>query len=109
MLRFSKNIKLIRKELNFTQSEMAEILNIGFRTYVRYEMGERCAPIAVLIKLAHFGNISLEQLLTQMISSHDIFPIPVIHKNKNFPKVKLVDFRKGEIVFKKPSRQELIT
>ena len=63
----SKNVKLIRRELRCTQSAMAEILRIGFRTYVRYEAGERDAPVSVLIKLAHLGNISLEQLLTQVI------------------------------------------
>ena len=70
----AKNVRLIRKELRCTQSAMAEILKIGFRTYVRYEAGERDAPVSVLIKLAHLGNISLEQLLTQVISNHDISP-----------------------------------
>ena len=105
----AKNVRLIRKELRCTQSAMAEILKIGFRTYVRYEAGERDAPVSVLVKLAHLGNISLEQLLTQVISSHDILPAPIISKTKTFSKTKLVDFRKGEIVFKKPARQELMT
>ena len=105
----ANNVRLIRKELRCTQSAMAEILKIGFRTYVRYEAGERDAPVSVLVKLAHLGNISLEQLLTQVISSRDILPTPIISKTKTFSKTKLVDFRKGEIVFKKPARQELMT
>ena len=105
----AKNVRLIRKELRVTQSVMAEILKIGFRTYVRYEAGERDAPISVLVKLACLGNISLEQLLTQVISSHDISLAPIISKIETFPETKLVDFRKGEIVFKNPARQELIT
>jgi len=105
----AKNVRLIRHELNCTQSAMAKILGIGFRTYVRYEAGERDAPVSVLVKLARFGNISLEQLLTQMISSHNISPVPIISKIKTFPETKLVDFCEGEIVFKNPARQELMT
>ena len=105
----ANNVRLIRKELRCTQSAMAEILQIGFRTYVRYEAGERDAPVSVLIKLARLGNISLEQLLTEVISRNDISPAPTISKIKNFPETELVDFRKGEIVFKKPACQELMT
>ena len=105
----AKNVRLIRKELRCTQSAMAKIVKIGFRTYVRYEAGERDAPVSVLIKLARLGNISLEQLLTQVISSHDISPAPKLSKSKTFPETKLVDFRKGEIVFREPASQELMT
>ena len=105
----AENVRLIRKELRCTQSMMAKILKIGFRTYVRYEAGERDAPVSVLVKLARFGNISLEQLLTEAISRNDISPAPTISKIKNFPETKLVDFLKGEIVFKKPARRELMT
>ena len=76
----AKNVRLIRRELRCTQSAMSEILKIGFRTYVRYEAGERDAPVSVLIKLARLGNIPLEQLLTQVISNHDISPAPIIGK-----------------------------
>ena len=105
----AENIRLIRTELDCTQSAMAAILKIGFRTYVRYEAGERDAPAAVLVKLARLGSISLEQFLTQVICSHDISPTPTISKAKTFPEVKLVDFYKGKIDFKNPSCHKLIT
>ncbi|MBJ79176.1 MAG: hypothetical protein CMH80_05615 [Nitrospinae bacterium] len=105
----AKNIRLIRKELRCTQSVMADILKVGFRTYVRYEAGERDAPVSVLVKLSRLGNISLEQLLTQEVGSHDISPVPVISKVEATPETKLVNFRKGEIAFRKPARQELMT
>ena len=104
----ANNVRLIRKELRCTQSEMAEILKIGFRTYVRYEAGERDASVSVLVKLACLGNISLEQLLSQVISNHDISPVSTISKVKVFPETKLVNFRKGEIIFKDPSCQALM-
>ena len=105
----AENVRLIRQELRCTQSMMAEILKIGFRTYVRYEAGEKDAPVSVLVKLACLGNISLEQLLSQVISNHDISPIPIISQIKTFPETKLVDFNNGEIIFEKPARQELMT
>ena len=105
----AKNIRLIRKELRCTQSVMAGILEVGFRTYVRYEAGERDAPVSILVKLARLGNISLEQLLTSEIGSHDISPVPAISKGDAPPETKVVNFRKGEIEFKKAARQELMT
>ena len=63
----SENLKTIRKKLKCTQGALSEVLGIGFRTYVRYEAGERDAPISVLIKLARLGNISLDQFLTTKI------------------------------------------
>ena len=67
----AKNIKTIRKELWCTQSVLADILKVGFRTYVRYEAGERDAPVNVLVKMAKLGNISLEQLLTSEINKNN--------------------------------------
>ncbi len=105
----AKNIRLIRKELRCSQSVMAGILKIGFRTYVRYEAGERDAPVSVLVKLARLGNISLERLLTSEIESHDISLVPAISKGGSPPETKVVNFRKGEIEFQKAARQELMT
>ena len=53
----AKNLKTVRKELGCTQSLMAEILKVGFRTFVRYEAGEIDAPISVMVKIARLGNI----------------------------------------------------
>ena len=68
----SNNLKVIRKNLNCTQTSLAEVLEIGFRTYVRYEAGERDAPIATLVKLARLGNISLDRLLTTQVFPEDL-------------------------------------
>ena len=65
-------MKLIRKNLHCTQMAIAKVLDIGFRTYVRYEAGERDAPVAVLVKLARLGNISLDRLLTTRLETADL-------------------------------------
>lgn len=105
----SQNMRTIRKELKCTQAAMADILKVGFRTYVRYEAGERDAPVSILIKMARLGNISLEQLLTQKIDRVSITPINLETFNVNPPVVKSANFRTGHITFKKPSKETLIT
>ena len=34
----------------------ARLIDVGFRTYVRYEIGELNAPVKVLIKMAGMGG-----------------------------------------------------
>ncbi len=105
----AKNLKAIRKELRCTQSMMSEILKVGFRTYVRYEAGERDAPVSVLVKIAKLGNMSLEQLLTVSVRKSIISPVKTLTKNSVPPEVKMVHFGTGQINLKNPAKQELLT
>jgi transcriptional regulator with XRE-family HTH domain len=68
----SQNLKTIRKNLGDTQMTLANELGIGFRTYVRYEAGERDAPVSIMIKLASLGNMSLDRLLTTEVKKKDL-------------------------------------
>ena len=72
MSALSQNMKLIRKRLNCTQTAFSQILGIGFRTYVRYESGERDVPAVVLGKLANLGNVSLDRLLTTRLDEKEL-------------------------------------
>ena len=72
MTTLSENMKTIRKGLSCTQMAIAKVLDIGFRTYVRYEAGERDAPVAVLVKFARLGSISLDRLLTTKLEPSDL-------------------------------------
>ena len=101
----AKNLKTVRKELGCTQSVMSEILRVGFRTFVRYEAGERDAPVSVLVKIARLGNISLEQLLTTTIKPNDIAPLDKINKGETI-RVQSIDFKVGQVTFKDPDHQE---
>jgi len=104
----AKNLKTIRKELGCTQSVMSDILKVGFRTFVRYEAGERDAPVSVLVKIARLGNISLEQFLTTAIVPNDIAPLEKINKGATI-QVQFIDFKAGQVIFKDPDHQELMT
>ena len=105
----AKNLKTIRKELRCTQSVMSEILKVGFRTYVRYEAGERDAPVSVLVKIAKLGNLSLEQLLTVAVGKSLISPVKTLTKSSVPPEVRMVHFGTGQINLKNPTKQELLT
>ena len=88
----AQNLKTIRKELRCTQSVMGDILKVGFRTYVRYEAGERDAPVSILVKIARLGSISLERLLTTEITRNDIVAARTLAKEQKVPDVKSVNF-----------------
>ncbi len=105
----AKNLKTIREELDCTQSMMSGILKVGFRTFVRYEAGERDAPVPVLIKIARLANISLEKLLTTSIKPIDIAPLEKISRRSYPAQIESLDFQTGYVTFKDPSGQEIIT
>ncbi len=70
MSQLSENLKLIRSHLKLTQCEFSKILEIGFRTYVRYEIGEREPPIPVLVKIKKMLKISLDDLILSSLHNN---------------------------------------
>ncbi len=56
-------LKELREENNFTQSQIAEYLNIKQNTYSQYENEKRQLPIDVLIKLAKFYKVTTDYIL----------------------------------------------
>ena len=68
----AQNLKIIRKSLSCSQVAISEVLNIGFRSYVRYEAGERDAPVYLLIRIAKLGNLSLDRLMTTPLTLEEL-------------------------------------
>ncbi len=58
-----ENLKLLRKERNLTQADVAKVLNITVSAYGNYELGQRSPTPEMLIKLARFYNVSVDVLL----------------------------------------------
>ena len=56
-------LKKARLKNKLTQVQMANFLNITEVSYQRYEMSKRIPKLDVLIKLADFYNISLDELV----------------------------------------------
>lgn len=56
-------LKDLREDSDFTQSYIADKLNIKQNTYSQYENGQRQIPLDALIKLAEFYHTSVDYLL----------------------------------------------
>ena len=90
---------MFRKELNLSQADVAEKLNIPRANYQSYENGRNEPNIEMLIKLADFFNVSVDSLI-----GHDanIVDLRAISKNQRFVIEKLInilnDEQIGEIV-----------
>ena len=107
----AQNLKIVRKYLNCTQMAISEVLDIGFRTYVRYEAGERDAPVAALIKIARLGNLSLDRLLTTPLTLEDL-KTPDVEKIPTTPQQMEVisgGLEEGRIMFRGLTSNHLIT
>ena len=111
MILLAHNLKTIRKKLGHTQKFFAKQLGVGFRTYVRYEAGDRDAPLRALVKMSKFGGVSLEQLLTKTITLEDLKVSNRKTKKVKEQKLKTiwVGLNEGRIVFACLDGNHLIT
>ena len=58
-----RRIRDLREDLDMTQTEIADILNISQCTYSRYENDERAIPVEILSQLADFHKTSIDYLI----------------------------------------------
>lgn len=56
-------LKDLREDNDYTQSQLAQLLNVKQNTYSQYENGKREIPISALCKLADFYNTSVDYIL----------------------------------------------
>lgn len=61
-MRYNERIRNIREDNDLTQQNIADILNIGQRTYSDYESGKTRIPIDSILVLAKFYNVSLDYI-----------------------------------------------
>ncbi len=62
MATFQARLRECRKKSGFTQQEMAQELEIVFRSYRRYECGDSEPILSTLVKLADYFDVSLDYL-----------------------------------------------
>ena len=60
---FSEHLQQLRTQRNLLQKDVAQEIGIGLHTYQRYEYGERTPPLPVLIALADFYKVTLDDLV----------------------------------------------
>ena len=58
-----ENIRNLRIDGGYSQTEIAKLLNIRQNTYSQYEIGVLRYPVDVLMKLADFYGVSVDYLL----------------------------------------------
>ncbi len=58
-----QRLKELRTERNLTQRRLASDLNIRTVTYLRYEKSQREPPISLLVTIAHYYGITVDNLL----------------------------------------------
>ena len=61
--KYYEKIREIREDRGFTQQQIADLLNIGQRTYSDYETGKTRIPLESLIVLAKFYDLDLNYLI----------------------------------------------
>lgn len=59
---YYETIRDLREDNRYTQQAIANILNIGQRTYSDYESGRTRIPVESLIILARFYNVSMDYI-----------------------------------------------
>ncbi len=63
MSKFSDSLKAARAKSGKKQREAAEYLGVNIRTYQYYEEGKNEPSIPVLVQLADFFQVSLDELV----------------------------------------------
>lgn len=61
-MEYNKVIREIREERSLTQQKVADLLNVGQRTYADYESGKTRIPIDSLLVLARFYDVSMDYI-----------------------------------------------
>lgn len=61
-MKYNERIREIREDHSLTQQKIADLLNIGQRTYSDYESGKTRIPVDSLLILARFYNVSMDYI-----------------------------------------------
>lgn len=61
-VKYTERIRALREDNDKTQAQIAQMLNIGQKTYSDYELGKTRIPVDSLIFLAEFYNVSMDYI-----------------------------------------------
>ena len=75
MLVIAEKLKMLRRENNILQRQMADMLQIKERMYRHYEAGDVDLPISKMLVIADFFNVSLEYLIGREKTNKAVFSI----------------------------------
>ena len=58
-----ERLRILRKEMKMSQSDVAEFLGIAQTVYSRYERGQNTIPLELLLKLCDLYAVSSDYIL----------------------------------------------
>lgn len=95
---FSNNLKVLRKEVALTQSQLSEKLGLNRATLASYEEGRAEPKFEILMKLASFLKVSVDDLLMGSVlkkasdswSPKDLQILPIVVDGNNQERISLV-------------------
>ena len=61
-MNWQSRIRALREDNDYTQIQIAKILNVGQRTYADYELGKTRIPVDSLVKLAKYYNVDMNYI-----------------------------------------------
>ena len=61
-MHYSERIRSLREDRDLTQTEVANLLKVGQKTYSDYELGKTRIPVDSLIILAKFYDVSMDYI-----------------------------------------------
>lgn len=61
-MKYTERIRALREDHDMTQSQVAQLLKVGQKTYSDYELGKTRIPVDSLILLAKTYNVSLDYI-----------------------------------------------
>lgn len=62
-MKFSEHLVFLREKKKISQKELAKAIGISVHAYQRFEYGEQEPRLSVLIALADFYDLSLDELV----------------------------------------------
>lgn len=61
-MKYTDRIRALREDRDLTQTDVANLLNIGQKTYSDYELGKTRIPLESMLVLAKYYNVSMDYL-----------------------------------------------
>ncbi len=61
-MHYTQRIRDLREDKDLRQQDIADLLNVGQKTYSDYELGKTRIPVDSIIILAEFYNVSLDYI-----------------------------------------------
>ena len=61
-MNYAERIRALREDRDLTQTQIAQLLKVGQKTYSDYELGRTRIPVDSLILLAKLYNVSMDYI-----------------------------------------------